>query len=97
MLLFYDNLLSNPKNLKNKTINSARKMTREELRIAKYRHHESSISKKLNSVSVSQGDVNMFNNNESAQNINIFSLHDSNIYRDGRGDCNASGRFQNLT
>lgn len=91
MLLFYDNLLSNPKNVKNKTINSARKLTREELKRAKYKHHESSISKKLHSVSVSH-DVNMFNNSNSVQNFNVFSLHDSNIYKD-RDDGHNSGMY----
>lgn len=81
IMIFYDNLLSNPKNVK--TINSARKLTREELRRAKYKNNESSISKKLNSMSVCQSDINMFNNNDSVHNMNIFSLHDSNIYRDG--------------
>lgn len=85
ILLFYDNILSKGK--PTKTIHSARKSKKEGLRGTKHKYSDSMSSRTLSSVSGCQADVEILNNNEATKSFNIFSLHDSNVYKDSNREA----------
>lgn len=79
MVLFYDNFWANSKNLDSRTINSARKPTRE-LDRNKY-----PSAYRKSSVAISHWEKNKYYDN--SKSLNSISFHDSNNYKD---DCNGS-------
>ena len=97
MLIPYDSILGQVK--PNKTISSARKESYKALKPNKNKYSESASKIQTKSMSICKDNLNKLGTDESTSNLNIFSLHEANVYKDNannhKNSTTAKNKYKN--